>query len=212
MKNTYLTLAVLALILSVGWNTQAQKKTPSPNRPTVTMQVDVRSSTVNWTGRKVLGKHNGTINIAKGNLTLENNAITKGRFDIDMKSIVDLDLTDAETNAKLTGHLKSDDFFSVDKFPLSTLVITGAKPTEGAMTAVATHIITGDLTIKGVTNTVSFPARIITDGRSLTATATIDIDRTKWNIKYGSGSFFDNLGDKAIKDVFTLEITIKAGA
>ena len=74
------------------------------------MKVDVRSSTINWTGRKVLGKHNGTINIAKGDLTLENNVIREGRFDIDMKSIVDLDLTDAETNARA---------LAVSAFPLS---------------------------------------------------------------------------------------------
>ncbi len=205
MKHTALLALVALLIVSSASHAQ--------NRPAAsasgTFTVDTRTSNVQWVGKKVLGQHNGTISLASGSLTVANNAITAGSFDIDMKTIKVLDIKDAETNAKLVGHLQSDDFFSVAKHPKATFVITSVEPLTSRV-AGATHTVKGNLTIKGITHEISFPARIIIAGRLLSATTSFNINRTKWDIKYGSGSFFDNLGDKAINDEFSIELNLKA--
>jgi polyisoprenoid-binding protein YceI len=117
-----------------------------------------------------------------------------------MNSIVDTDLADASWNAKLVGHLKSDDFFGVATYPTADLVITKV---EG-------NTYSGNLTIKGVTNPTSFTAIASKDGKSTVYKGTITVDRSKYNIKYGSKSFFDNLGDKVIYDEFTLDFSLVA--
>jgi polyisoprenoid-binding protein YceI len=123
-----------------------------------------------------------------------------------MASITDIDLKDAEYNKKLLNHLKSDDFFNVEKFPTAVLKIKNAKSVEGFTGP--TYEITADLTIKGKTNEVKFPAMIQTKDGKTTATANITIDRTKWDIKYGSGKFFTGLGDKVINDEFKLDVAL----
>jgi polyisoprenoid-binding protein YceI len=165
-------------------------------------KVDPSKSSVKWLGKKVTGEHSGTINVKEGNLVVENGKITGGKVVIDMQSIVDLDLTDPGYNEKLVGHLKSDDFFSVATFPTSELVITKAE-TNGN-----THTFSGNLTIKGITNPVSFTATSTRDGNSVVYKGTIAIDRSKYNVRYGSKSFFDNLGDKVIYDEFTLDFSL----
>ena len=122
-----------------------------------------------------------------------------------MTSIVCKDLKDAEYNGKLVGHLKNDDFFATDKFPKANFVLKSAKST-----GVDTYDISGDLTIKGITKPVTFPATVKVTGKALTAVAKITVDRTLYDIKYGSGSFFDNLGDKAINNDFTLDVNMVA--
>ena len=161
-------------------------------------KVDPSKSSVKWLGKKVTGEHDGTINVKEGNLVVENGKITGGKVVIDMQSIVNLDLTDPGYNAKLVGHLKSDDFFSVATFPTAELVITKV---EG-------NNFSGNLTIKGITNPTSFTATASKDGNSTQYKGTITIDRSKYNVKYGSKSFFDNLGDKVIYDDFTLDFTL----
>lgn len=115
------------------------------------------------------------------------------------------DIKDANGNARLLNHLKSDDFFSVEKHPNATFVITSVKKKSGS-----THDITGNLTIKGITQPVTFPAEVVVNGSQLNAKATITIDRTKFDIKYRSKSFFENLGDKTIYDEFTLDVELVA--
>ncbi|MDF2456163.1 MAG: hypothetical protein K0R51_2156 [Cytophagaceae bacterium] len=121
----------------------------------ITFNVDKTKSKVTWIGRKVTGEHTGTVNIADGKLTSDGKNILGGSFDMDMTTITCTDLTDAEYNAKLIGHLKSDDFFSVDKFPKSTLAITKVTSTGNG-----TYKINGNLTIKGITQPIEFPATI----------------------------------------------------
>jgi len=167
-----------------------------------TQKVDVTKSSVKWLGKKVTGEHFGTIGIKEGSLDVEKGKLTGGKVVIDMNSIVDEDLKDAEWNGKLIGHLKSDDFFSVATFPTSELVITKVE-SKGT-----SHTFSGNITIKGITNPASFTATSSVDGKSTVYKGTLTIDRTKFNVRYGSKSFFDNLGDKVINDEFTLDFTL----
>lgn len=167
---------------------------------------DPAASVVKWEGKKVTGKHDGEVKIKSGELVMVGNEIKGGEFTIDMASITNTDLKDAEYNKKLITHLKSDDFFSTDKFPVAVLKIKKAKSVEGFTGP--TYEMTADLTIKGKTNEVKFPAMVDTKDGKTTATANITIDRTKWNVKYNSGKFFEGLGDKMINDEFKLDVAL----
>ncbi|MES2830179.1 MAG: YceI family protein [Bacteroidota bacterium] len=172
----------------------------APFKP-VTYKVDPAASTLAWTGKKLVGGHNGTIALQSGNLIFDGKKLTGGNFVINMATIADV-----EKSARLEGHLKADDFFGVDKFATSNLVI---KKVVGAGTDVT---VTGDLTIKGVTNPVTFPATIAwnADG-SVTATASkIVVDRTKYGIKFRSKGMFPDVGDKMIYDEFELAVKLTA--
>lgn len=163
-----------------------------------TQKVDVAKSSVKWLGKKVTGQHSGSISVKEGSLEVANGKVTGGKVVIDMQSLVVEDVKDAGMNGKLVGHLKSDDFFGVATYPSADLVITKV---EG-------NTFSGNLTIKGITNPTSFTAVASKDGKSTVYTGTITIDRSKYNVKYGSNSFFDNLGDKAIYDEFTLDFSL----
>lgn len=163
-------------------------------------------SKIEWVGKKVTGQHNGTVNIISGELTSDEKVLTGGNFEIDFSSIKVLDIEDAETNAKLTGHLKSDDFFSVEKFPTGKFVIKSIAPlTDGSGN---NYTIAGDLTIKGITNTITFPANVNVTADGITATADFNVDRTLYDIKFRSGKFYENLGDKLIDDNFNIKFTV----
>jgi len=162
------------------------------------VKVNTASSSVAWYAEKVTGKHNGTVGISAGALNLNGNKLVGGNFTIDLKSIKDLDITDAGYNQKFIGHISSGDFFEVEKFPTATFVIT----------KIAGNQVTGNLTIKGITKSISFPAEISVKGGKVAAKASITIDRTDYNIKYGSKKFFDSIGDKAIFDDFKLDISL----
>lgn len=172
---------------------------------TSTYKVDAGQSSVAWTGKKVTGSHTGFVKISSGSLTLKDEKITAGTFDMDMNSITNTDVADKGYNEKFVGHLKSDDFFSSAKYPKATFVLTKAT-SKGS----DNYDVTGNLTIKNITNEVTFPAMIKADGKQLKASAKITVDRTKFDIKYGSGSFFDNLGDKAIDNNFILDVNLVA--
>lgn len=167
-----------------------------------TQKVDFAKSVVNWTGKKVTGEHHGTIAIKEGNLEEKNGKITGGKIVMDMPSIADHDLTDAGMNAKLIGHLKSDDFFGVVTFPTSELVITKADANGNNYT------FTGSMTIKGITNPVTFMASSSKDGKNTIYKGTLRVDRSKYNVRYGSKSFFNDLGDKVINDEFILDFNL----
>lgn len=161
-------------------------------------------SKITWLAKKVTGQHHGTIQLKSGEIIMAG-APASGNLEIDMTSIVCEDLKDSEKNAKLVNHLKSDDFFNVEKFPTATLVIKESKPVTGK-----SHFydVVADLTIKGVTNSITFPMEIaIRDGKTH-ALGKVVIDRTKWNVRYGSGKFFKGLGDKMIYDDFEVSFDI----
>ncbi|CAN5373116.1 YceI family protein [soil metagenome] len=167
------------------------------------LKIDTSYSKLIWTATKVAGSHTGGIQISNGTINFDGKAVKGGTLDIDMTSITCTDLTDPGYNSKLIGHLKSDDFFNVEKFKTSKFVIVSLKSLGGER-----FDITGNLTIKGITNSITFPATVKVTDNSIVTIGTAKIDRTKFDIKYHSGSFFENLGDKAIKDVFDLELNV----
>jgi len=172
---------------------------------TTNFKVNSAQSEINWIGRKVTGAHNGTIAIKAGELKLNNNKLTGGKFTIDTTAIIILDVTDEGTNAQFAGHLASDDFFSSEKYPEAFFVITAVTTRDNG-----DYDITGDLTIKDITNEVSFEAKVNLDNNKLTAKGKIVVDRTKYNMKFRSGNFFQNLGDTLIYNDFDLSIDIAA--
>ncbi len=174
--------------------------------------VDASKTVLKWEGGKKLvpSKHNGTINVSEGNLTVADGNLTGGTFTVDMASLDNEDLKGTEKIGDLIGHLKSPDFFDVEKFPTATFVLTAAEAVEG--NAAATHNITGDLTIKGKTNTITFPALVSINGSDVNAKAKFAIDRSLWNVEYGSESFFKGLGDKAIKNEIEFDLDLTATA
>lgn len=168
-------------------------------------KVDTKASQIKWTGEKVTGSHWGYVNIKSGVVNVDDKKIKNGNFDIDMTTISVKDLDPGEYHDKLVGHLKSDDFFSVEANPVSAFKIKWVKDNGNN-----TIKITGDLTIKGITKQLTFDAKYNLSGDKLTAEAKIPVDRTKYDIKYGSGSFFDSLGDKTIYDEFVLDLKLVA--
>jgi polyisoprenoid-binding protein YceI len=185
MKN--LKTLALALLVSFSASMNAQTK-----------KIDASKSTINWVGKKVTGEHSGTVNLKEGSLVFKKKKLVGGTFTVDMTTMTATDLT-GEYQGKLNGHLKSDDFFGTDKFETSTLVFKKIAVKAGGI-----YTITGDLTIKGVKESITFD--LVTTTNS--ATTSLKIDRTKYGIKYGSGSFFDNLGDKAIANEFELKVAL----
>jgi len=170
-----------------------------------TYKVDTQSSVVVWTGYKVTGKHTGTVKIQNGMVTTDNGVLTGGSFDIDMNSITCTDL-EGEYAGKLVGHLKSDDFLGAAAYPKATFVITKAIPQDTK----GNYKILGNLTIKGTTKEVKFFANVAEANGMVNAAGKITIDRSEFNMRYGSGSFFDGLGDKTIYDEFDLQVSLVA--
>lgn len=159
-----------------------------------TKEILTDKSTLVWKGYKVTGSHHGTVDIKSGSLIFKDGVLTGGNITIDMSSIENADL-DGEYKGKLEGHLKSDDFFGVEKHPTAALTLTKVKP-DGKNAYAAT----GNLTIKGITNPVDLEISIYGNK----ANATMKVDRSKFDVRYGSTSFFDGLKDKAIYDEFDL--------
>ncbi len=168
-------------------------------------RVNSTSSTLEWNAKKVTGQHNGTISFGEGILNFDRQKITSGKVAVDMKTIANTDPISDDYKQKLIGHLKSDDFFGVEKFPVATLEVKNVVSKSDNL-----YHFTADLTIKGITSPVEFDADVNHDSDQITATGTMVVNRTKYGIKYGSGSFFEGLGDKMIYDEFTVKFKLVA--
>lgn len=188
--------SLLSLVFVAVFSFSATATTPIDGEK---KEVKVSESKVTWKGYKVTGSHDGNINLKSGHLELKGKKLVGGEFVVDMTSIVVTDLEAGKGKEKLEGHLKSADFFGVESNPTSKLVFTSVKPMNDN-----SYTVTGDLTIKGITK----PVTLVVSMFENKASATLKIDRTKYDIKYGSGSFFDNLGDKAIYDDFDLVVDL----
>ena len=167
------------------------------------MKLKTDKSKVEWTGKKVTGKHNGTVLLKSGLLTMKGANIIGGEFVMDMSSITNEDITNEKYRGDLVKHLKSPDFFSVVKFPEAKFVVT-----ESEIGKDGKLMVKGELTIKGITNPLEFGVDTHKHGESYHMSGIMVIDRTKYDIKYGSGSFFDNLGDRTISDNFELKFDL----
>lgn len=185
MKN--LKSIALALVAFLTLSTTAQTK-----------KVDAAKSTINWVGKKVTGSHEGTINMKEGALIFKGKKLVGGNFTVDMTTINTTDL-EGKSKANLDGHLKSDDFFGIENHPTANLVIKKIADKGNGV-----YGVNADLTVKGKTNSIGFEITVAQNS----ATADLKIDRTKYGIQYGSGSFFDNLGDKTISDEFELKVKL----
>jgi polyisoprenoid-binding protein YceI len=175
---------------------------------TKTFKIEKAASTIEWVGKKVTGSHNGTIDVSDGVITLADGKLTGGAFTIATNTIKILDVTDAATNAQFAAHLASDDFFSINKYPAATLTINSVTPGTGN----AYHV-EGVLTIKSITHSIEFEATIDpVQGDTLRASATLIIDRTKYEMKFRSGNFFKDLGDTLIYNDFVLTVHLSAKA
>ena len=188
----YLKQAVL-LILTIGCFFTLQSFTVEKE------DVKIKDSALTWVGSKVTGSHEGTIKLKSGYLTLDNNDLVGGEFIIDMTTIVCTDLS-GKGKASIESHLKSDDFFSVDKFPTASLTILDVKKK-----GLGQYQVNANITIKGMTQEIMFDAEI----KEKTAKAKLVIDRTEFGIIYKSGNFFEELADKAIYDEFEMSIELK---
>jgi polyisoprenoid-binding protein YceI len=179
----------IALALTITLSVTAQQK-----------KVNTTTSTVTWVGKKVTGQHSGTINVKDGTLVFAKKKLKGGLITIDMATINTTDLKPGQGKENLDGHLKADDFFGTEKYPTAKidfkLIADNGK---------GSYTVTADLTIKDITNPIKFD--MVVKGK--TATTNLKIDRTKYGIKYGSGSFFENLGDKTISDEFDLAVALK---
>ena len=195
MKNLFIALFAMS-IPALAVATNGDDKT--------SYKVDTDKSSVDWKGYKVTGQHAGTIAIADGIVMMDGDKLTGGEFTLDMTSIAVTDLT-GEMQGKLEGHLKSDDFFGVQTFPKAMLKITKVKAKSDG------YHVTADLTIKGITEPIEFTANVMEKDGVMHAMSDIKIDRSKYNVRYGSNSFFDNLGDKAIYDEFDLTVNLVLG-
>lgn len=183
-------ILLLAAILVLGAHGFAQDYKVLPDK-----------SIIRWSGKKIGKNHLGKVSLKEGSFTLKSDKFVAGQFVIDMATIVDEDLTDPNWNAKLIGHLKSNDFFAVEKFPTATLRIK-----ESTEFVKDEANVTADLTIKGATHPVIFKVKRSGD----VFQATVTFDRSQYDVRYGSGKFFENLGDSAIEDMIPLDVTLVA--
>ena len=188
MKN-FKSIAIALLVAVTTLSATAQDK-----------KINTSKSVIKWVGKKVTGQHDGTVNFKDGALTYKSNKLVGGNFTIDMNSIAVTDLKAGEGKEKLEGHLKAEDFFGTDKFATSKLVFKSVK-----LKATNVYTVTADLTLKGITKPVTFDLTVAKN----TATTSFNIDRTKYGIQYGSKSFFEGIGDKAIYDEFEVTVNLQ---
>lgn len=185
---------VLALVAFLSFKSFSQ----------TTYKADIETSKVAWESKKVNGSHDGTLSISEGTFVFENDILVGGNFVLDMNSITALDVKGIKRR-KLVKHLKSDDFFDVRNHPKGNYKITGSESKDGKT------LVKGKLTVKGITHDVNFLATITnTDGKISFTSDDFNIDRTKWDIKYRSGKFFDNLKNKMIYDDIKIGVKISA--
>ncbi len=202
MKKVLILVGVAAIFAACNSNeasTSAQEaqEVAEATETSQSFAVNSESSSVNWTGSKVTGdSHSGTVAVKGGEIAVEEGKITSGNFTIDMSSLASTDGMDEERTGKLLGHLSSDAFFNVDSFATAAFEVTASTADS----------ITGNLTIKGITHSITIPYAY--DKEAATASSTFSIDRSAWDVRYGSSSFFDNLGDNVINDAIEFEVNL----
>lgn len=214
MKKLVVSLIVVASVLT-GCKNEKKEVVETKEAKEVEVNVaelnnvDLSTSMITWKGYKPTGSHNGTVAIQDADLLIEDGALKAGEFTIDMNSIKVEDIpADNDGNAKLRGHLTSAEFFDVATYPTSKFVITNVEKKEGNKV----HL-TGNLTIKDVTKSVTIPAMMSTEnGVTTLESETFMIDRAEFNVKYGSKSFFDDLKDKFINDDMEMSFVVKTKA
>lgn len=219
MKNSYIAIGVIVIVVVLAFvfgkqKTQAPERTTDATEPVTSStladgsyRILADSSFIKWKGEYITGKsEEGTVMLKNGDIVVSSGVISEGSFVVDMNTIKDDNGTET-----LEKHLKSDDFFSVSQYPESTFVLKTITPSSADGAKVGRYIIGGNLTIKGIEQPISFPATIVALGDgSIKAESSFAINRTLWNIKYNSPTFFSGLGDKVIRDAVEIILDFTA--
>jgi polyisoprenoid-binding protein YceI len=217
MKKSFLSLFVLAAFTFTSCKEEPKEITEPidaavASEDSNSFKVDTDKSVIEWIGSKPTEKHNGTISLASGEIFLNNGKVESGNFTIDMASITVLDLKPGDGKEDLEAHLKglqkeedADHFFNTKKFPEAKFELTSVEKVEGKTK------MNGNLTIKGISKPVSFPALLTVDGDTLNLSSeAFMINRTEWGVNYASKSIFDNLKDKFVNDDIELKVNLTA--
>ena len=199
---TFLTLAA-SLALTLG-------ATANNDEGTTRYRVDATASSITWHATKVTGEHMGTVDVTNGYLSMTDGELVAANVIANMETIRCTDL-EGEWGDKLVGHLNSDDFFNVSEHKTSSFTLRNIEAL-GETKGEATHTVTGDFTIRGITKSVTFDAKVEDNNGKLSIEGSVVLDRAQFEVKYGSGSFFDNLGDNLIHDNFTVGFNLVANA
>lgn len=204
MKNT--TIALAALVLSINATANTAKTT------TTKATLDVAASSATWTGKKVSGTHTGKVAFKEGTFEYKKNKLSKGEVKIDLNSITNDDLKDAEYNKKLVDHLKGEDFFNAGKYPVATFKINSFSEIHNITPGQPNLEVKGTLTIRGVSKPYSTKVFFTPNDTGFDVKGKILIDRTQFGLKYNSKKFFDlkKLGDKMIDDQFEVDLNLVA--
>jgi polyisoprenoid-binding protein YceI len=195
-----------------GFAIEGKPSAEEPKQPlSGTFQLDIEKSTIKWTGANLSNSHNGTLHFAGGVFQLSQGELEDARFQIDMKSLACDDIKDAKTNQMLIDHLSSEDFFDVPKYPTARFQLTAAKVLPPGTPGSPNYEMSGRLTLKGVTDQVTFPAVVGQSGpNTIAGQAHLGFDRTRWDVQYGSGKFFAFLGQHLVNDLVHLHLIIVA--
>jgi rhodanese-related sulfurtransferase len=199
-----------------GWQSAGEQLEGTPRPVSAPLQdgllkIDSARSSIVWIGRSLASTHHGTIRIADGEVAIRAGVLASGRVILDMTSITDVDIPDPQLQRMLEAHLKSDDFFDVERFPTAELLLKGAGAIAGATPGAPNFTLRAALTVKDVTREIEFPAIIAEDpAGTLTGVAQVEIDRVEWNVCYGSGRLFRMLGKHLVNDTITLLVKIVA--
>ena len=203
-------MKIIALIIILNFITaQSEHRRPMESRLQAdTIWVDIQKSQIEWIGRKITGEHSGTLRLKEGWVTMNDSTLIGGKFIFDMTSIKNTDIESPDWSLKLDNHLKSSDFFNVDSFPKAILDIKKNNSISEENNLDATYLVSADLTIRGITHEISLPYQLQQSDSTFSAIGGVDVDRTLYNIKYNSGTYFFDLGDKIIYDNFTINLTV----
>jgi len=217
MKRFLFSMTALAIILSSCQNAPEadHAQTAEAQEVTVTTspthKADLTQSRVEFIGTKPIGTHHGTIQLKDGELVVNGDRIDGGSFVMDLNTL-QTDDQDEKGNTKLTGHLKSPDFFDVENNPEAKFEIISVSPgvteSESLVMKDATHTITGNLTLKGITKSITFPAKVSVEGDQVVALANFNIDRTQWGLVYNNDQ---SLGDNFIRPEVNIQLHLAAG-
>ncbi|MFY0643758.1 MAG: YceI family protein [Bacteroidia bacterium] len=206
MIKTFVLAAALIGLMACGQsttsNTSEAEEVATSSESSTTYQVQTSESNVEWFGEKITGwAHKGTVMVSSGSFAVQNNEITAGSFEIDMNSITEIESQMPEEKVtKLIGHLKSPDFFDVGTHPTASFAISSVQPDS----------LRGNLSIKGITKSITIPYSIEFTDNQMHATSQFTIDRSEFDVRFGSGSFFEDLGDELIKDEIQFTVALHA--
>ena len=209
MKSTITSLLLSLTLITLGLG---QSMDNGHNDGGERLVFDTKSSKIEWLATKVTGEHYGFVGLKEGWVHIQDNKIHSGQLVLDLNNIIVTDIESPEWNQKLVDHLKSDDFFGVEKYPKAVFDLVRAESVKKTKDGDPNMLLHGKMTIKGISNDITIPANIHWHGKSGHATGEVKLDRTLWNIRYGSGKFFENLGDKMIHDHFIIKFNVTAKA